>query len=222
MIGTLLSWAIGLGRMVARILRALFEWVTSDWRHAAITMLGAICAVQLIWIEPALRDRIADRTFERDTARQERNDERAAHQQTKIDYREAQAEAARLEQKRLDRVRDEQQEITDAVEADYRRQLAGLHARAERLREELRAGAGAAGPGRGIEMLDLPAASGGSAEATGDHGFSAPFDRDPAEQLERDVIATEQAIQLNALIDWLLKQHAIDPNADLPADAGPQ
>ncbi len=222
MIGTLLSWAIGLGRMVARILRALFEWVTSDWRHAAITMLGAICAVQLIWIEPALRDRIADRTFERDTARQERNDERAAHQQTKIDYREAQAEAARLEQKRLDRVRDEQQEITDAVEADYRRQLAGLHARAERLREQLQSGTGTAGAGTSIAMPRLPSAGSGSAEAAGDNGLPAAFDRDPAEQLERDVIATEQAIQLNALIDWLLKQNAIDPNSGDPSARGAQ
>jgi hypothetical protein len=222
MIGTLLGWALGLGNLIARIARGIFDWVTSDWRHAAITMLGAICAVQLIWIEPALRDRIADRTAERDTARQERDDERAAHRQTKTDYREAQDEAARKEQLRLDRVKAEQQEITDAVEADYRRQLAGLHARAERLREELRAGAGAAGAGRGVEVPGLPVAGGGSAEATGDHGFPAAFDRDPAEQLERDVIATEQAIQLNALIDWLLKQHAIDPNADLTAAAGPQ
>jgi len=145
----------------------------------------------------------------------ERDAERREHQQTKTDYRGAQVEAARLEQTRLDRVKAEQQEITDAVEADYRRQLAGLHARAERLREELRTRAGAAGAGRGIEMPGLPAAGSGSAEAAGDPGFPAAFDRDPAEQLERDVIATEQAIQLNALIDWLLKQHAIDPNADL-------
>jgi hypothetical protein len=216
MIGTLLGWALGLGNLIARIARGIFDWVTSDWRHAAIAMLGAICAAQLIWIEPALRDRIADRTAERDTALQERDDERAAHQQTKTDYREAQVQAARKEQLRLDRVKAEQQEITDAVEADYRRQLAGLHARAERLREELRAGAGAAGAGRSIEVRGLPAAGGGSAEAAGDHGFPAAFDRDPAEQLERDVIATEQAIQLNALIAWLLAQNAIDPNASEP------
>lgn len=223
MIGTLLSWAIGLGRMVARVLRALFEWVISDWRHAAITMLGAICAVQLIWIEPALRDRIADRTFERDTARQERNDERAAHRKTKTEYRDAQAEAARLEQKRIERVKAEQQEITDAVEADYRRQLAGLHARAEQLRGQiLRTGAGAAGAGRGIEMPGLSTASGRTAEAAGDRGFPAPFGRSAAEQLERDVIASEQAIQLNALIDWLLKQNAIDPNSGDPSARGAQ
>jgi hypothetical protein len=156
------------------------------------------------------------------TREAERDAEKRAHQQTKTDYRNAQAEAARLEQTRLDRVKAEQQEITDAVEADYRRQLAGLHTRAERLREELRAGAGAASAGGSVAVSGLPAAGGGSAEAAGDPGFPAAFDRDPAEQLERDVIATEQAIQLNALIDWLLKQHAIDPNADLAAAAGPQ
>jgi hypothetical protein len=216
MISTLLGWALGLLKLISRIARGIFDWVTSDWRHAAIAMLGAICAAQLIWIEPALRDRIADRTAERDTARQERDDERAAHRQTKTDYREAQAEAARQEQKRIERVKAEQQEITDAVEADYRRQLAGLHARAERLREELRAGTGAAGAGGSIAVSGLSTATGRTAEAAGDRGFPAAFGRSPAEQLERDVIATGQAIQLNALIDWLLAQAAIDPNAAEP------
>jgi len=213
MIGTLLGWAMDLGKLIARILRAVFDWVTSDWRHAAIAMLGGICAVYLFWVEPALQQRIANRTEERNTARQERDDERTAHQKTKTEYRTAQVEAARLEQKRIERVKAEQQEITDAVEADYRRQLAGLQLRAERLREELRAGAGAAGAGRGVAMPGLSPAAGGSAEAAGDRGLPAPFGRSAAGQLERDVIASEQAIQLNALIDWLLAQNAIDPNA---------
>lgn len=213
MINTLLGWALSLGKLIARILRAVFSWVTSDWRHAAIAMLGGICAVYLFWVEPAWQQRIADRTEERDTARQERDDERTAHQTTKTDYRNAQIEAARLQQKRVARVKAEQQEITDAVEADYRRQLAGLQLRAERLHEELRAGTGVGGAGRNIAMPGLSPPAGGSAEAAGDHGFPATFGRSESEQLERDVIATEQAIQLNALIDWLLAQNAIDPNA---------
>ena len=36
------------------------------------------------------------------------------------------------------------------------------------------------------------------------------------------MIATEQAIQLNALIDWLLKQNAIDPNSGDPSARGAQ
>ena len=108
----------------------------------------------------------------------------------------------------------EQQEITDAVEADYRRQLAGLHARAEQLRGQiLRAGAGSAGAGQSGAMPGFSDASSGPAEAAGNDGLPAAFDRSAAGQLERDIVATEQAIQLNSLIDWILKQGAIDPNA---------
>ena len=216
MIGTLLGWALGLGNLISRIVRGIFDWMTEDLRHAAIAMLGAVLAVTWFVSIPDLKRDVAERTAERDEARGERDDERAAHGQTKTDYREAQAEAARQEQKRIERVKAEQQEITDAVEADYRRQLAGLRARAERLREELRAGAGAAGAGGSGEMPGLSTATGRTAEAAGDRGFSAPFGRSPAEQLERDVIATGQAIQINALIDWLLAQAAIDPNAAEP------
>lgn len=206
MIGTLLGWALGLGNLIERIARGIFDWVTSDWRNGPLLMLGILALGHIFVIDPNLRE-------QRDKAIGERNAERTAHQKTKTDYRTAQAEAARLEQNRIERVKAEQQEITDAVEADYRRQLAGLHARAERLREELRAGAGAAGAGRGVEMPGLSPSAGGSAEAADDRGFPAPFGRSPAEQLERDIIASEQAIQLNALIDWLLAQSAIDPNA---------
>ena len=88
MINTLLGWALSLGKLIARILRAVFSWVTSDWRHAAIAMLGGICAVYLFWVEPAWQQRIADRTEERDTARQERDDARTLELREKF-YEEA-------------------------------------------------------------------------------------------------------------------------------------
>ncbi|QPL39369.1 hypothetical protein IT881_15120 [Erythrobacter sp. A30-3] len=205
--GTLFGWVLALGKLIWRVLSAIFTWATSDWRHAAIIMLAAIALVQTFHTVPSLQSRVADRTAERD-------DERTAHQQTKADYREAQVEAERQETARLTRVRQEQQEITDAVEADYRRQLAGLHARAEQLRGQiLRAGAGSAGAGQSGAMPGFSDASSGPAEAAGNDGLPAAFDRSAAGQLERDIVATEQAIQLNSLIDWILKQGAIDPNA---------
>lgn len=212
--GTLFGWVLALGKLIWRVLRAIFTWATSDWRHAAIIMLAVIALVQTFHTVPSLQSRVADRTAERDAAYGQRDDERTAHQQTKTDYREAQAEAERQETARLTRVRQEQQEITDAVEADYRRQLAGLHARAEQLRAQiLRAGAGSASAGRAGTMPGFSDASSGPAEAAGNDGLPAAYDRSAAGQLERDIVATEQAIQLNALIDWILKQSAIDPNA---------
>lgn len=129
---------------------------------------------------------------------QERDDERAAHQQTKRTYVDAQRAAAELEAARLARVRSEQQEITDEVAADYRARLAAARTDYERLRDALaRAGAGSA-PGD----EPVPAASDAarrSVEAAGDRGFS----------LEQRLIATEQAIQLDALIDWVEAQAAV-------------
>ncbi|MFI8667166.1 hypothetical protein ACIGGE_12080 [Qipengyuania sp. NPDC077410] len=144
------------------------------------------------WIETAEQ-------FERD-----RDAERAAHRQTKIDYRNAQIEAARLESQRLDRVRTEQQEITDAVEADYSASLADARTRAERLREDLRTRSTARSAADPISVPSLSAAGAGTSAA-------AENTRLPSgtEQLERDLIATEQAIQLDALIDWVKRQAAV-------------
>ena len=149
------------------------------------------------WIEAAEQ-------FER-----ERDAERAAHRQTKTDYRNAQIEAARLESQRLERVRTEQQEITDAVEADYSARLADARARAERLRENLRTRSATRSAADPISMPGLSAAGAGTSAA-------AENTRLPSgtEQLERDLIATEQALQLDALIDWVQRQSAVEVNAE--------
>ena len=67
----------------------------------------------------------------------ERDAERTAHQTTKDEYRAAQAQAALLEAARLKRVRQQQEEITNAIEKDYRGQLADLGARAEPVRPQV-------------------------------------------------------------------------------------
>ena len=135
----------------------------------------------------------------------ERDAERAAHRQTKTDYRNAQIEAARLESQRLDRVRTEQQEITDEVEADYSARLAYTRARAERLREDLRTRSAARSAADPISMPGLSAA--GAETSAAAESTRLPSD---AEQLERDLIATEQAIQLDALIDWVKRQAVVE------------
>lgn len=145
----------------------------------------------------------------------ERDDERSAHRQTKDDYRAAQLAAAKMETDRLERVARQQKDITSAIEVDYRGRLADARARAERLREELRNRAGAARSGGTVSVSRVPGTAGGSDPAAGDHRLPAgvSFDRSPAEQLERDLVATQQALQLDALIDWIEQQATVDPNA---------
>lgn len=149
----------------------------------------------------------------------QRDAERSAHQATKDHYRAAQVEAARREAARLEHVRAQQEGINDAIESDYRARLADLGARAERLRQELRTRAEPAGAGGGIEGTAVREAAGGAGEAAGDRRLpsagqrSGPFGRTEEEQLERDIVATRQALQLDALISWVLEQSAVDPNA---------
>tara|TARA_R110002072_G_scaffold38314_4_gene110924 strand:+ start:30130 stop:30753 length:624 start_codon:yes stop_codon:yes gene_type:complete len=144
----------------------------------------------------------------------ERDAEREAHRTTKGNYRAAQFDAAMKEADRLKRVAQQQKDITDAIETDYHARLADARARAEQLRQELRSGAGAAGASRDLAVPGVPGAAGGSDAAAEDQRLpaSGSFDRGPAEQLERDLVATQQAIQLDALIDWVERQVAVDPN----------
>ena len=150
----------------------------------------------------------------------ERDAERTAHAKTKADYRDAQVEAERQETARIERVRTQQKEITDAIESDYLARVADLGARADRLRAQLRPRTDIVGAPPGEQSAPLRDSAGRTDEAAGDSRLPAgrgepvasQFGRTPEEQLERDIVATQQALQLDALIDWIRRQTAIDPN----------
>lgn len=196
----LLGSAAALKRAAGRLLGWLFERPS---RLVAAVLLVALAAHFLV-IDPGLR---RDRDVARGAVQilaQRAVAEKRAHQRTKAVYRAAQLEAARLERERHERVKAQQKEITDEVAADYRRRLADVRAGAEQLRDELvRAGERAAGAGG---TLGVPAAGNAAAGADDTTGYP----RLPAEQLERDIIATEQAIQLDALISWVERQAQVD------------
>jgi signal transduction histidine kinase len=142
-----------------------------------------------------LEQTVATRTAERDA-------EIAAHRQTKATYRAAQVEAARIEAERIARVRAEQQEITNDVTQDYRNRLADARAAAERMRDALRARTDAVGASESVAVPGAADPSSRADQATDDRRLS----------ITERLIATEQAIQLDALIDWVTKQGAVDPN----------
>lgn len=132
--------------------------------------------------------------------------ERMAHQQTKLDYRAAQADAQRLEHDRLAAVSAHQKEISDAVAETYRARLADARARAEQLRND--AGQGGAPAGGASSGQPVPAAVPGTAraaEATGDRGL-------PVAAADWRLVATEQAIQLDELITLVERQSKVETN----------
>lgn len=139
---------------------------------------------------------IAERTGERDA-------ERAAHNATRTSYRLAQQEALRREQEREARVAAQQQEINDEITRDYGRRLAAARAAAERVRREtVRTSKHSAGASGSEPVPGLSPAAGRADDAAGHSGLS----------VDERLVATEQAIQLDALISWVERQSAVDPN----------
>jgi hypothetical protein len=111
-------------------------------------------------------------------------------------YVKAQADAAAQNKAQVAKVEQQQQKVTDDVEARYHSDLARL--RAEQLRQPAnpapqRAASSPASPAPG------PATGGPGCEAM---PLSGP-----------DLLrAKETELQLNALIDWVLQQASVDPN----------
>jgi hypothetical protein len=125
----------------------------------------------------------------------------ARHIATKRAYEDAQAEAARMEAERLARVVARQEEITDEVRQDYSRRIADLRARAARLQAQARAGAG--GASGGVQLPETGGPASGIDDAPRCNALPAP---DLATELNCRAIAEEQAIQLDALIQWVSRQ----------------
>lgn len=125
--------------------------------------------------------------------------ERAAHAQTVANYRKAQAEAESLQQHNLTRVAQAQKDITDETVTDYRARLADLRARYGRLRAQGNRSA----PGH-VGLPPVPDAASRIDEAPGENGLPA------ADAL----IASEQALQLDALINWVEGQSKVDTSPE--------
>jgi hypothetical protein len=126
-----------------------------------------------------------------------------AFAETVADYRAAAERARAADEANLARVTARQRAITERTEDEFEARLADARARAERMRVE--ASRAAADPGgRAVApMSGLPAAARGAAQAAGQDGLS-----------RRDrLTATEQAIQLDELIEWVRAQAKVDRNA---------
>jgi hypothetical protein len=130
--------------------------------------------------------------------------DQAAFADTVANYRAAAETARAADLANAERVKADQAHINERTAYDFEARLADARARAGRLRQDA---GGAADPGgrASAPVPGLPAAAGGVAQAAGE-------DRLP----EADSLtATEQAIQLDELIKWVRRQHAIDLSARL-------
>lgn len=182
-------WLAGALGAVRKAFSALLGLVTRYPLHCAIV---APCCLSL-WFWHGKREAI-----ERgDALVQVAASEIRAHRQTKANYRVAQEQAAALESARLARVKADQEKINADVSEDYRQRLADLRARYDRLRAQ--SGTGIAGTTRSVAVPSLSTAASGTDEA-------------PTDGLSWQLKASEQAIQLDALIDWVQRQATVQVN----------
>lgn len=126
----------------------------------------------------------------------------AAMTQTVANYRAAADAARQGDLANAARVRAEQSAIDEETNDAFEKRLADARARAGRLRVGAPAAANTRAGGA-TRMSGLSAAAGRADQAAGADGLP------PADALT----ATEQAIQLDALIQWVKRQHAVDPAA---------
>ena len=126
--------------------------------------------------------------------------EQSALAGTIANFRAAAEVARAADRAAAERVAAEQRAINERTENAYEARLADARARADRLRIETRTAATDPGSRGSATMPVLPAAPGQPPQGTGQDG------------LPDQLIATEQAIQLDELIKWVRQQHAIDPN----------
>jgi hypothetical protein len=161
--------------------------------------VGLLCTLlALLWgIHGASEARHWKKQDARDAALYAR--EHAAFGQTVLNYRVAAAKQKAEDDAKNARTVAAQQTANQETKNEYEARIAAARAQLERLRR-----APAADPGRGAGTLvpSVPTPAGGTSEG-------------PANGLSLDdrYTCTAQGIQLDELIKWTLKQHAIDPNA---------
>lgn len=130
---------------------------------------------------------------------------------TVSNYRAAAGQAEAADRANAERVAAQQQTINERTSDDYQARLAAARALAQRLRGQTASAAADPGHGRAAPVPALPASPGGLAQAAGQ-------DRLPLADAE---LATEQAIQLDELIEWVRRQHSVDPNESEPGHGAP-
>ena len=129
--------------------------------------------------------------------------EQTAFARTVAYYRAAAETARAADRAAAERVRAEQRAVNERTAHDYQIRLAAARDRARRLQRPAAAAAANSCPRRAASVPGLSAAPCGAAEAAGGDGLPPAAAR----------VATEQAIQLDALIGWVRRQASIDPNA---------
>lgn len=160
-------------------------------------------AASLILASLLLCAKLDTRHWRKQSARYEQlyRDSSAAHAGTIANYRAATAAAEAADRAAVTRIETTQRSINGRSADALDTRLADARARAQRLRLQDRSAATDPGSGAAAAVPGLPGRSSGITQATSEAGL-------PADDA---LIATEQAIQLDELINWVRAQAAVEP-----------
>lgn len=198
---TVLLKLLGVAKWAWRLIAGTHAWFFEKPIRAVLLLFAIHVAVHQFAIDPGLRG-------QRDTAIAERDASILAHARTILSYRRAASRAAEEDAANKRHVQTEQTRISQEVANDFETKLADARARAAGLAEQLRDRASRTDPGGGTAapVPSVPAAAGRAAQTSEQDRLSAAGEFALAERLT----ATEQALQLDSLIDWVERQAAVD------------
>jgi hypothetical protein len=222
----LLGGAGWLWGLIAKAARAIGEWIVADWRNGVVLVLALNFLAHAFIITPRLRADVRDgeaALLAKDMALEA---ERAAHRQTVADAQAAAKWAQDAAEDNARRVAAEQARATERIVDDYQDRLLAARARAAEFGRMQQARAASDTRRADATHLPGPAAAASRAGAAsgearlsdaGVSGLGAVLPMTLAERL----IATEQALQLDALIDYVLAIAAIPNSATVAAEPRP-
>lgn len=194
-------------------LSGIAKWLLKHPSFGVLVIMSVPLLMHQFVIDPKLRGERDAATALQEKAEGELMREQAVHAQIVAQYRQRAAEAAAADAANLLRVRGEQDTITQEISDDYQAKLAAARNRAAELDRRLRIANTPArtdpGSGSGAPVSGLSASTERTAEAAAQERFS-----DAGMSLSDRLLATEQAIQLNALIDWVEAQSQVEPGND--------
>lgn len=206
-----MSWlilkALGAGRWLAELARAILRWIFADWRNGPLLVCALMWAAHALILNPALREALRQ-------SEASRKADAEVHEQTVKNFQAAVTEARLQAELNMARVETEQAAITEEIVDGYEARLADARARAQRIYRtdglRGRSPTGAAGSGAGAAGVPgVPVAPGRAGEAAGEDRLPAPGAGTGELSLPDALIATEQALQLDALIEWVNRQAAV-------------
>lgn len=200
-----------IGALIAKPIVGTWRWLMADGQPVIVGLLVVLVAHWLV-LDPAVRDARDKAVSQLAKARTDLKAEQDAHATTIRNHEQAAAQAAAVQAANLTRVAAEQDAESERIASAYQNDLAALRTRYDDIAARLRQAASAAGSSvpAAVHVPGPGESAGRASQASGDQGL--PAAACTSMTLDERFVASAQALQLDALIDWVEAQSALEMN----------